>query len=110
MGTIIDDDPAPNNPPVAVNDTVAGTYGLFVSVSVSVLANDSDPDGDPLTVTNAVCGPNCLVSISGGTTLTITGLDGGTQTAVYTVSDGRGGTDTASVFVTYFNPCGNFLC
>ena len=37
-----------DRPPVAVADTATTTAGT--SVVVAVLANDSDPDGDPLTV------------------------------------------------------------
>lgn len=40
-----------NQPPVAVND--AGSTGFGVPVTLSVLANDSDPDGDlPLTISD----------------------------------------------------------
>ena len=40
-----------NHPPVAQDDT-ATTAGRGTAVTVDVLANDSDPDGDPLTVTS----------------------------------------------------------
>ncbi|MEZ4677797.1 MAG: Ig-like domain-containing protein [Caldilineaceae bacterium] len=39
----------PNRPPTAVGDTATTTAGQ--AVTINVLANDSDPDGDPLTVT-----------------------------------------------------------
>ncbi|MEH2440525.1 beta strand repeat-containing protein [Nostoc sp.] len=41
---------APNQPPVAVADTA--TTNEATTVKISVLANDSDPDGNPLTVTD----------------------------------------------------------
>jgi len=41
--------PASNNPPVAVDDTADGTAGS--GVEIPVLANDSDPDADPLVIT-----------------------------------------------------------
>src|SRR5438093_2430308 len=41
-----------NDAPLAVND-VAGTT-RNKTVSIAVLANDSDPDNDPLTITNIV--------------------------------------------------------
>jgi hypothetical protein len=42
-------EPLPNRPPVAVNDTYrAPGRGLSVSAPEGVLANDSDPDGQPL--------------------------------------------------------------
>lgn len=39
-----------NTPPVAANDTA--TTDRDVPVTIDVLANDSDPDGDPLTIVN----------------------------------------------------------
>ena len=39
---------APNQPPVAVDDAATTPSGQ--PVTIDVLANDSDPDGDPLTV------------------------------------------------------------
>ncbi|ACC83215.1 beta strand repeat-containing protein [Nostoc punctiforme] len=41
---------APNQPPVAVTDTA--TTNEDTAVNISVLTNDSDPDSNPLTVTN----------------------------------------------------------
>src|SRR5690606_20189388 len=40
--------PAPNQPPVASDDAAITDLGL--PVVINVLANDSDPDGDPLLV------------------------------------------------------------
>jgi hypothetical protein len=41
-----------NNSPTAVNDVV--TVAAGVSTNINVLANDSDPDGDPLTLSIAI--------------------------------------------------------
>ncbi|MFO1170036.1 MAG: Ig-like domain-containing protein [Hyphomicrobiaceae bacterium] len=111
-----------NPAPTAVNDS--GTTGentiLNGDVTPGTVGQDSDPDGDALTVTavNGV-GTNVGAGVSGsnGGTFTIqsTGsysFDPGTAfddlavgesrtTAVtYTISDGEGGTDTATVSIT----------
>ena len=44
--------PPGNNPPVAVNDTATTAAGT--AVNIAVLANDSDPENNPLTVTARV--------------------------------------------------------
>jgi hypothetical protein len=61
-------------------------------VTIPVLANDSDPNGDPLTVTAVTQGTFGGVVINAGTTVTYTPSAGfaGTDTFQYTVSDGRG--------------------
>ena len=40
--------PPGNSPPIAVNDPATTPAGQ--SVQINVLANDSDPNGDPLTI------------------------------------------------------------
>jgi large repetitive protein len=88
-----------NDPPVAVND--ATTTPEDTPVAVNVLGNDSDLDGDPLTVTSATA-PNGTVTINPDGTIRYTPAANfsGTDTITYTVSDGKGGTSTATVTVT----------
>jgi hypothetical protein len=91
-----------NSPPVAKDDIA--TLNTAISVTINVLANDSDPDGDVLTVT-AVTQPasgHGTVTINANGTLTYkqTVFVNGTETFTYTVSDGYGGTATATVTVT----------
>jgi large repetitive protein len=88
-----------NPGPVAAND--AASTNEDTAVTISVLANDSDPDGDPLTVTTASA-PNGTVVINAGGTITYTPRANfsGTDTITYTISDGQGGTSTATVTVT----------
>ncbi len=68
-----------------------------------VLANDVDPDGDPLTVT-AVTQPEhgTVTIISNGTAVRYTPEDDylGPDRFNYTISDGRGGTASAEVTLT----------
>jgi Ca2+-binding RTX toxin-like protein len=97
-----------NQPPDAVNDTATAT--TEVPESIDVLANDSDPDGDALTV-SAVTEPahGTAVITDGGTTVTYTSDAAytGADTFDYTIGDGNGGTDTATVNVTVEEPAPN---
>lgn len=87
---------AVNDAPVAVDDTASVTEDG--SVTVTVLTNDSDIDGDVLTVAMAST-DNGTVVINTGTTVTYTpeANANGEATFTYTISDGFGGTDTATV-------------
>ena len=69
-----------------------------------VLANDSDADNDPLTVT-AASSPNGTVVINVDGTVSFTPAPNffGPATITYTISDGRGGTSTATVTVNVVN-------
>jgi hypothetical protein len=70
-------------------------------VNISVLGNDSDPDGDTLSVTSASNPAHGSVVVNADGTVTYTPDPGftGTDTFTYTISDGNGGTDTATVTV-----------
>ena len=86
-------------PPVAVDDSA--DTSVDTNVVIDVLANDTDGNGDTLTVQSVTQGTNGTV-VNNGTDVTYspnaswTGVD----TFTYTVSDGNGGTDTATVTVT----------
>ena len=86
--------------PNAVDDTL--TTPEDTSGMVNVLANDTDPDGDPLTVTEWTQGMHGTVSCTaaGQCTYTPTADFFGSDSFTYTISDGTGGTDTATVHVT----------
>ncbi|MBY5932820.1 tandem-95 repeat protein [Tateyamaria omphalii] len=89
-----------NRGPDAVDDTA--TVDEDGSVNINVLANDSDPDaGDVLTVTDATS-PDGDVTINADGTLTFEPNENfnGPTTITYTISDGNGGEDTATVNVT----------
>lgn len=87
-----------NTPPFAVPDTVSTPKG--VPVTISVLDNDYDADGDTLSVV-AVSNPDFGTAVISGNNIIYTppGEFTGADTFFYTVSDGRGGTDLATVTV-----------
>ncbi|MEP5000898.1 MAG: Ig-like domain-containing protein [Paracoccaceae bacterium] len=85
--------------PVAADDVA--TTDEDTPVEIDVLTNDSDPDGDTLTVTTATS-PDGTVTINPDGTLTFTpDADfNGETTITYTVTDPNGNEDTGSVAVT----------
>lgn len=97
---------AANSAPNAVNDSTTLQKGT--SKSVMVLANDSDPDGDPITITSVSTPTAGTVVIGPGGAHVVYTAPGYTDinTFTYTISDGRGGTATATVTVTVNNPGG----
>lgn len=87
-----------NDGPDAVDDT-AQTNNL-TPVTIAVLDNDTDPENDPLTVTEATVDTG-TVSINPDGTLDYTPEPGfgGVATITYTITDNNGGFDTATVTV-----------
>ena len=97
-------------PPVA-GDDMTGTE-IDTPVAIGVLANDSDANGDPLTITAS----DSPTANGGTTSINNNGTPGdpsddfidytppagfaGTDTFTYTISDGRGNSDTATVTVS----------
>lgn len=71
-------------------------------VTIDVLANDSDPDGDPLSVIEVTEPRNGTAIINADDTITYTpnAEFTGTDRFWYTISDGKGGTDMAAVTIT----------
>jgi hypothetical protein len=88
-----------NDAPVAADDAANTDQGQ--PVTFAVLANDGDPDGDPLIVTSVTSGANGKVAINADGTLTYYPATGfaGTDSFTYTVSDGQGGSAQATVSV-----------
>jgi VCBS repeat-containing protein len=89
-----------NSPPDAVNDMA--TTNEDTPVTINVLANDTDPDGDTLTISSFSQGANGSVTNGVGGTLTYSpnANYNGTDSFTYTISDGHGGMDTATVTIT----------
>ncbi len=103
-----------NNPPIARNDAVSVTQDTHDNALAVLVDNgsgaDTDPDVDPLTVT-AVGTP------SGSGTAVINGANDGVlytpaagfigqETFSYTIGDGNGGFDSATVTVVVIAPVG----
>src|SRR5207245_1910308 len=90
-----------NGAPVATNDTAITNGGT--PVRIDVLANDSDPDGDPIHVISvsspSAYGGTVAINGDGSVTYSPPMSFNGTDTFTYTVSDGRGGTASATVTV-----------
>ena len=87
-----------NTPPTANPDTV--TANEDSSVTIAVLANDTDADGDTLTVGSASASNGTVVVNSDGTITYTPNPDfSGSDSITYTVSDGQGGATTATVDV-----------
>ena len=80
-----------NGSPQAVDDAVTVDEDAGES-SISVLANDADPDSDPLTVSSTTDPADGAVSIVAGALLYTPDVDfHGEDGFEYTISDGRGG-------------------
>ncbi|MBY4678275.1 Ig-like domain-containing protein [Marinobacterium arenosum] len=96
--TYVVDNPTANNAPVAYSDSASTSQNT--AVTINVLANDSDPDGDSLTVSN-VSGVYGSAKINSNGTITFTPANGfsGTEVFSYSVSDGKGGSASANVTV-----------
>jgi Bacterial Ig domain len=103
-----------NSPPVAQNDSDWTSAG--VAKTIWVLSNDSDANGDTLTVTglrSSIGGsPLITITTSNGNTvdlavnggITFTPTVTGTDTFFYDVTDGHGGTATGTVTINVNTP------
>ena len=93
--TITNTDPVANDdsPPAILEDAPPTTF--------NVLANDTDVNLDPLTITAAADGTKGSVTFSAAdVTYTPAADANGTDSFTYTISDGNGGSSTATVHVT----------
>ena len=90
----------PNAVPIAVTDTAV--INEDNAVTIDVLSNDSDPNGDPLTFSAITQGTNGSVAINLDSTLTYTPSPNffGIDSFTYTIDDGHGGTAIGMVNVT----------
>ena len=87
-----------NRPPVAVNDTASTNQGK--AVAIGVLANDTDPDGDPLSVTNLTVPANGTATVANEiVTYTPKSAFVGTDTFTYQASDGSAASNVATVTI-----------
>lgn len=89
-----------NDPPVAVDDADTTPEDTPVTTPV-VLPNDTDIDGDSLAITTFTQPSNGSVNCTGTQcTYTPDPHFNGVDTYTYTISDGKGGFDTATVTIT----------
>jgi hypothetical protein len=102
-------EPPPNAAPVAQNDSLTTVAGSPVSfTAAALLANDSDANGDPITITAMA-----VASAAGGTVAgdapeawvyTPPASFTGTDSFTYVIEDGRGGSASGKVNVTVTAP------
>ena len=90
-----------NDPPVAVVDAVTMLEDTLLE-NINVLGNDSDVDGDPLTVIGALSAEGAEVSVNADGTVNYqpNANFNGVDTITYTVSDGAGGVTTGELKIT----------
>ncbi|WP_299819400.1 cadherin-like domain-containing protein [uncultured Jannaschia sp.] len=101
---IVGAEPAENRPPEPADDAVRATMDTPLTIiAAELLANDGDPDGDPLTIV-AVTGPDAAegsVTLTGdGVVFTPAAGFVGATSFTYDVADAGGATSTATVSVT----------
>ena len=90
--------PNENSPPVANNDTVETPQNI--PITINVLSNDTDADGDSISITSADTPQNGTTEISSDSIIyTPNAAFSGTDTFTYTANDGNDGTDTGQVTV-----------
>lgn len=88
-----------NRPPTATDD--AATTAVGSPVTISVLANDADPDGDALTVTINQQPTNGSAAVNGVIIIYTPHANfSGTDSLTYTVTDSKGATASATVSIT----------
>ena len=89
-----------NDTPIASNDVITVAQGSSTN-SINVLSNDSDIDGDNLTLSAVNYSGTGTATIS-GSTISYTPATGfnGSETMTYTINDGQGGEATATITVT----------
>jgi len=87
-----------NHPPIAVDD-FATTF-INTPISISVLSNDNDPDGDPVSL-QSVTAPTHGSAVINGNQVFYSPHSGytGSDQCGYTISDGRGGSATATISI-----------
>ncbi|SKA95114.1 PQQ-like domain-containing protein [Prosthecobacter debontii] len=91
-----------NDIPVAFNDYVSGLPGAVIT-PITVLSNDFDADGQSLTITSFTQPLRGAVTNNGDGTLAFTpnaNFTSGEDSFSYTISDGAGGTASATVNVS----------
>ncbi|KQV70342.1 DUF4082 domain-containing protein [Rhizobium sp. Root1220] len=94
-----------NSVPIAANDNGFSTYSNvpLSLAAAALLANDTDADGDPLSITGVSGATHGTVNFDGQSNTVVFNPTAGYVGAAsfsYTISDGRGGTSSATVSLT----------
>jgi hypothetical protein len=102
VDVVFNGNPPPQTPPVANNESgfVTAPNTAMTLSATTLLANDSDPDGDTLTLTGVSNPSNGTVSFNAqNNTVTFTPNSGysGPANFTYTISDGHGNSASAQV-------------
>ena len=95
-----------NTPPVAADDSATGSGPM----TINVLANDSDANGDTLSILGFTQPSHGTVTLNANNTFTYvptTGYVGGDSFG-YTLSDQQGGQDSATVTISVMPVAANF--
>lgn len=94
----------PNRPPVAVDD--GAEVNRLLTTAIHVLANDGDPDGQPLIVSSVTTPARGRASVAAGGAHVLYDAPGvtGLDSFYYTVSDGAGGSATGKVNILVQRP------
>ncbi|WP_430458216.1 Ig-like domain-containing protein [Rheinheimera sp.] len=91
-----------NKLPVAVKDQTSVRKDS--SIDVNVLGNDTDADGDKLTVTQAISSFGTVTILADQKLSYKPNAEFvGTDTVIYTITDGKGGTASSELIVTVFS-------
>ncbi|MBL8164872.1 MAG: cadherin-like domain-containing protein, partial [Anaerolineae bacterium] len=96
----------PNVPPIANDDSFGTAYETSLAISsAQLLANDSDPNNDALSITGATSpASGTLTPVTDGFNYVPNAGFSGADSFSYTISDGRGGTASATVTITVGGP------
>ena len=91
-----------NDGPVAQTNALTTDEDTALTIApATLLANDSDVDGDTLTITSVQAAVNGSVALVGGDVVFTPATNyNGPASFTYTVSDGNGGSSTATVTLT----------
>ncbi len=106
-GTIKQSAGPPNRPPVTNGDSI--TVNMNETVQLDVITNDSDPDGDQLTLIE-VSHPGGWARVGPGNHVEWAGAPEGHYTVHYVIRDEHGATASGILDITSENPCSNKIC
>ncbi|HMY00664.1 MAG TPA: Ig-like domain-containing protein, partial [Agitococcus sp.] len=94
-----------NQAPTPQQDS-ASVYEFGTIDNIDVLSNDSDPEGDPLTVISALANNGSAYVNADNTTISYTASSAGIDTITYTVQDIFGNTAQSFVIVDVLGDTG----